>query len=113
VIFSSQQGNRGDAFPVLVASAAKRKRAEVKFKDLSPSQTAEFEAAKQNEIDQWFAIETVPKILRHKIPENKISNGRWVLTCKKIGSIDAAKERKAAKKDVRLVGLGYAGSFRA
>jgi hypothetical protein len=35
VIFSSQQGNRSDAFPVLVASAAKRKGAEVKLKDLS------------------------------------------------------------------------------
>jgi hypothetical protein len=98
VIFSSQQRNRGDAFPVLVASAAKRKRAEVKLKDLSPSQKAEFEAAKQNEIDQWFAIETVPKILRHKIPENKISNGRWVLTCNKSVQSMQQKNGKPQKR---------------
>jgi hypothetical protein len=71
VIFSSQQGNRSDAFPVLVASAAKRKRAEVKLKDLSPSQPAEFEAAKQNEIDQWFAIEQFQKSYDTKFRKTK------------------------------------------
>jgi hypothetical protein len=100
-------GNEPDAFPLLAASAAKRQRAEVKLKDLSPSQLAEFQAAKNKEIDQWLATETVRKILRHKIPEENILKCRWVLTWKDLDPIDAAKEGKSRKAKARLVILGY------
>ena len=94
-------------FPLLAASAAKRQRAEVRLKDLSPSELAEFQKAKTKEIDQWLATETVRKILRHKIPEENILKCRWVLTWKDLDPIDAAKEGKSRKAKARLVILGY------
>ena len=96
-----------ESFPTLAASAAKRQRAEVKIKDLSPSQVAEFQAAKQKEIQQWLDTSTVRKVLRHRIPEENILKCRWVLTWKDLDPIDAAKEGKTRKAKARLVILGY------
>ena len=94
-------------FPVLAASAAKRQRAEVKIKDLSESGKHEFALAKNKELDQWLATDTVRKILRHRIPEENILRARWVLTWKDLDAIDAQKEGKDRKAKARLVILGY------
>eukprot|EP00435_Cladocopium_sp_Y103_P052434 s764_g16.t1 len=79
-------------FSILVATAAKRQHVEVKLKDMTASQRAEFDQAKHKEIDQWLATETVRKILRHKIPDTNILRCRWVLTWKDLDPLDAAKE---------------------
>ena len=50
-------------FPVLAAAAAKRQRTEVKLRDLSLSEQADFQKAKEKEISQWLDTETVRKIL--------------------------------------------------
>ena len=47
-----QMNKHPDEFPSLVASAAKRQRAEVKIKDLTPSEIFEFQKAKEKEINQ-------------------------------------------------------------
>ena len=93
--------------PALLASAVKRQRAEVKLKDLETHQKEEFQNAKNKEIDQWLATETVRKILRHKVPEENILRCRWVLTYKDLDSVDAAREGKTKKAKARLVILGY------
>ena len=93
--------------PILAANAAKRQRVEVKMKDLDPQEIKEFQKAKDKELDQWLATDTVRKILRHKIPEENILRCRWVLTWKDLDAIDAAKEGKNRKAKARLVILGY------
>ena len=103
----SQIHEQPESFPVLAASAAKRQRAEVKIKDLSPAQVAEFQIAKDKEIQQWLDTETVRKVLRSRIPEENILKCRWVLTWKDLDSVDAAKEGKSRKAKARLVILGY------
>eukprot|EP00435_Cladocopium_sp_Y103_P029622 s3705_g7.t1 len=96
-----------DDFPMLAASAAKRQRAEVKIKDLTPSQVAEFQEAKTKEINQWLSTDTVKKVLRSKIPEENILKCRWVLTWNNLDATDAALEGKNRKAKARLVILGY------
>ena len=94
-------------FAALAAAAAKRQRVEVKVKDLNAAEQQEFLKAKDKELEQWLATETVRKILRHKIPEENILKCRWVLTWKELDSVDAAKEGKNKKAKARLVILGY------
>jgi hypothetical protein len=96
-----------EEFSILVATAAKRQRVEVKLKDLTPDQRAEFDQAKSKEIDQWLATETVRRILRHQIPDANILRCRWVLTWKDLDPLDAAREGKSRKAKARLVILGY------
>ena len=94
-------------FLTLAASAAKRQRAEVKVKDMTAQDKKDFQKAKEKELDQWLATETVRKILRDKIPTENILRCRWVLTWKDLDAIDAAKEGRHKKAKARLVILGY------
>eukprot|EP00435_Cladocopium_sp_Y103_P057366 s1032_g19.t1 len=80
------------SLPVFVAAAAKRQRAEIKVKDLTPDELKQFQVAKNKELDQWLDTQTVRKILRSKIPDQNILRCRWVLTWKELDAIDAAKE---------------------
>ena len=70
-----------------LASAAKRQRAEIKERDLSPSEIKLFQGAKNKEIQSWLSTETVRRIARNQIPEETdFSVSRWVLTWKACGS---------------------------
>ena len=55
-----------------VATAAKRQRAEVKLRDLTPAELQEFGEAQRKEINQWLDTGTVRRIARHMIPEQNI-----------------------------------------
>ena len=92
---------------VLLASAAKRQKAEVKLKDLTPEQVQEFEIAKTKEINQWLDTGTVRAILRNRIPESNILRSRWILTWKEIDDIEAAQLGTDRKAKARLVVLGF------
>ena len=92
---------------VLLASAAKRQKAEVKLKDLTPEQVQEFEKAKTKEINQWLDTGTVRAILRNRIPESNILRSRWILTWKEIDDIEAAQLGTDRKAKARLVVLGF------
>ena len=91
----------------LLASAAKRQRAEVKLKDLTPEQAEEFELAKIKEVNQWLDTGTVRAILRNRIPESNILRSRWILTWKEIDEIEAAQLGQDRKAKARLVVLGF------
>ena len=81
--------------PVPIASAAKRQRAEVKIKDLNPDELIQFQGAKEKELDQWLATDTVKKILRSQIPEQNILRARWVLTWKESEAEGCSRKAKA------------------
>ena len=91
----------------LIASAAKRQRAEVRMTELTPEHRAEFQAAKEKEVSQWLDTETVRKILRSKIPMENILRTRWVLTWKALDPNDIQPGESQHKAKARLVVLGY------
>ena len=91
----------------LIASAAKRQRAEVRMTELTPEHRAEFRAAKDKEVSQWLDTETVRKILRAKIPIENILRTRWVLTWKALDPSDIKQGHPHHKAKARLVVLGY------
>ena len=91
----------------LIASAAKRQRAEVRMTELTPEHKAEFQTAKDKEVSQWLDTETVRKILRSKIPMENILRTRWVLTWKALDPNDVQPGKYHHKAKARLVVLGY------
>ena len=92
---------------ILLASAAKRQKVEVKEKDLSPEERKMFLEAKNKEIDSWLATDTVRKILRSQIPEGQLLRSRWVLTWKHLDEKDQQETGLNKKAKARLVILGY------
>eukprot|EP00435_Cladocopium_sp_Y103_P053869 s757_g17.t1 len=94
---------------VFLASAAKRQRAEVKLTSLGPSEKAEFQKAKEHEIQNWLKTGTISRILRDKVPPDQILRCRWILTWKPIDEQERAQLQgtKNHKAKARLVILGY------
>ena len=94
-----------------LASAAKRQRAEVKERTLSPKELEQFHSAKVKEVNSWLSTETVRRIARSQIPESQILRSRWVLTWKPIDNSDAKTNETSNpqqyKPKARLVILGY------
>ena len=95
-----------DATAFLVSSA-KKQRSEVKLKDLTEAQKAEFAKAKEKEVDQWLSTGTVQAILRDRIPSANILRSRWILTWKEVDEIEAQEIGQTRKAKARLVILGY------
>jgi len=98
---------------VFLASNAKKQRAEVKEKDLSPSDRLLFQGAKAKEVASWLSTETVRRIARSQIPEEQILRSRWVLTWKPRDDNDPQKNENGSsmsdshKPKARLVILGF------
>ena len=91
----------------LIASAAKRQKVEVKMKDLTPAERAEFEQAKNKEIDQWISTETIRRIIRNQVPEHQLLRTRWILTWKPVDEQVKQTTGRTHKAKARLVILGY------
>ena len=91
----------------LLASAAKKQRAEVKEKQLSEADRQLFLGAKRKEISSWLSTETVRKIARSQIPEEQILRSRWVLTWKPIDDSGQESGSTQSKPKARLVILGF------
>ena len=103
---ASQWGKSQREQELFLASAAQRQRVEVKIKDLTPEEIIQFEKAKDKELSQWLATDTVRRVLRHKIPEGQLLRSRWVLTCKPLDDIEASTGL-SRKAKARLVILGF------
>ena len=56
----------------------------MRLSQLTTAEKAEFEKAKQTEINNWLQTDTITKILRNKIPADQILRCRWILTWKPI-----------------------------
>ena len=91
----------------LIATAAKRQRAEVKLRNLTIKEQDEFKNAQGKEIDQWLDTGTVRRICRSKIPEQNIMQCRWIHTWKELDAIEKAELGKSRKAKSRIVVLGY------
>ena len=92
-----------------LATAAERQRAEVKLTTLSPSERAEFQKAKENEIQNWLKTGTISRIMRDQVPPDQVLRCRWILTWKPIDEQEKAQLQgtKNHKAKARLVILGY------
>ena len=91
-----------------LASNPKKQRTEVKLSTLSPSEKAEFEKAKQTEVDNWLKTGTVCKILRNKLSAEQILRCRWIYVWKPIeDKAEQKKTGKTRKAKARLVVLGF------
>ena len=92
-----------------LATAAKRQRSEVKLSTLDHNEKAEFQKAKDQEIQNWLKTGTISKILRHQVPQDQILRCRWILTWKTIDDEEKEKLKltKNVKAKARLVILGY------
>ena len=92
---------------IFLVSAAKKQRAEVKLATLSSKEKAEFETAKDSEVQNWIKTGTIAKIMRDKIPADQILKCRWIFTWKPLDEEDQKKHQKTKKAKARLVILGY------
>ena len=95
----------------MLATTAKKQRSEVKLTELSATERAEFQAAKESEIQNWIKTGTISTILRQQIPEEQILRCRWILTWKPLDNVGQEelhqKNQKTHKAKARLVVLGY------
>ena len=100
--------NASDEAMILLATQGKKQRTEVRLSQLTTAEKAEFEKAKQSEINNWLQTDTITKILRDKIPADQILKCRWILTWKPIDPTEIEKHGgRTHKAKARLVILGY------
>ena len=104
---------------LLLATATKKQRTEVKLSNLSAAEFAEFQKAKQAEVDNWIKTGTISAILKNQIPEEQILRCRWILTWKPLDTANQKEDTKLQKEakttgqtrshkaKARLVVLGY------
>ena len=101
---------------ILLATADKRQRTEVKLSTLNAEERAAFQKAKETEIQNWLTTGTVSKILRSKLAPEQIMRCRWLLVWKdKDPSLKTETEPTSSlsnklqthKAKARLVVLGY------
>lgn len=81
----------------------------MKLSQLTSQEKAQFDKAKEAEIQNWLNTGTVSKILREKIPHEQILRCRWILTWKPIdpAESDSKTTTPGHKAKARLVILGY------
>ena len=87
---------------ILIATAAKKQRVEVKWRNLSDSDKSLFAQAKNKEVSAWISHGTVKKLAKGTLPENRIMRCRWILTWK--DPLPGTSEKRAK---ARLVILGF------
>lgn len=103
------RANQTDDDIVLEALDERRKRVEVKLKDLGEEDQLRFAVAKDKELRAWLKHRTIRKASGGKIPEWAIMRCRWLLTWKPASGTeppgDANSEGLKAK--ARLIVIGY------
>ena len=110
--------NQAEAW-TLLATSAKKQRTEVKQSELSPAEKAEFDRAKEAEVQNWIQTGTLSKVLRNQIPDDQILRCRWILTWKPLDPVGETQDnpnvsqkspcqsQRTHKAKARLVVLGY------
>ena len=112
--------NQGEAW-TLLATNAKKQRTEIRLSELTASEKAEFDKAKEAEVQSWIQTGTLSKVLRNQIPEDQILRCRWILTWKPLDPVGespnpnnpkssqkiSTPSQRTHKAKARLVVLGY------
>ena len=103
-----KESDRPEELAFLV-SAAKRQRSEIRLSELSSSERAEFQRAKDAEVTNWLNTGTVQRMFRSQIAPEQVLRCRWVLTWKPIEESDRDPQNlsRTQKAKARLVVLGY------
>ena len=96
---------------ILLATADKRQRTEVKLSMLSCEERKAFDVAKETEIKNWLKTGTVSRILRSQLAPEQILRCRWILVWKPLEESADLKPGMSKltthKPKARLVVLGY------
>ncbi|CAL1140489.1 unnamed protein product [Cladocopium goreaui] len=81
---------------------------QVRLSDLTPAERAQFEVAKETEVQNWIKTGTISKVLRDQIPDSQIMKCRWILTWKETDPApDTPSQAKGRKAKARVVILGF------
>ena len=93
---------------LMLATATKKQRTEVKLSNLEPEERREFEAAKSKEVNNWLQTGTVMRMFRNELSPKQILRCRWLCVWKPIECPKEQKENggKSRKAKARLVVLG-------
>ena len=77
--------------------------------ELTASERAEFQVAKEAEVSNWLKTGTVQKMLRSQLAPEQVLRCRWILTWKPVeeSDRDPSKPNNTRKAKARLVVLGY------
>jgi hypothetical protein len=91
------------------ATDLRKKRVEVKLKDLGQEDQLRFAAAKDKEMKAWLSHKTIQKVAKGKIPENAIMRCRWLLSWKNASGDEPPGELalNGQKAKARLVVIGF------
>jgi transposase InsO family protein len=100
---------------ILLATADKRQRTEVKLSTLNAEEKAAFQKAKETEVQNWLTTGTVSRILRSKLAPEQIMRCRWLLVwkdkdpdqVKESAETSMSSKLRTHKAKARLVVLGY------
>ena len=94
---------------VLVATEERKKRVEIRLRDLSIEDQHRFAVAKHKEIKAWLNHKTVRRITRGKLPEHVIMRCRWLLTWKNAAGDEPPGDinEHGKKAKARLVIIGW------
>ena len=91
---------------ICLASEGRKKRVEVRLRDLTVKEQQRFAAAKHKEVGARLSHRTVLRVAKGRIPEKNIMRCRWIYTWK---SAEPESEATAdgRKAKARLVVLGF------
>ena len=101
-------GGTPDAL-ILAAVSERKKRTEIKLKELSQEDQKRFAVAKHKELGAWLQHKTIRRVSQGKIPDNAIMRCRWLYVWKTASGdelpTDLSSEGKKAK--ARLIVIGW------
>ena len=92
-----------------LATDLRKKRVEIKLKDLGQEDQLRFAAAKDKEMKAWLSHKTIQKVAKGKIPDNAIMRCRWLLSWKNASGDEPPGELalNGQKAKARLVVIGF------
>ena len=97
-----------DAF-VLAAVNERKKRIEVKLKELSQDDQKRMAVAKHKELSAWLQHKTIRKVAQGKIPEHAIMRCRWLYVWKTPSGNERPEDlsQSGKKAKARLIVIGW------
>ena len=87
---------------VLLATQDRKKRVEVKLRDLTPPEQEQFRQAKSKEVGAWLDHATVRRVAAGTLDDSQLMRCRWILSWK-----DPEKQGGPKRAKARLVVLGF------
>ena len=80
---------------VTPATQDRKKRVEVRLRDLSPAEQEQFRQAKQKEVGAWLDHAPVRKVAAGTLDDSQLMRCRWILSWKDPEKVGGPKRAKA------------------